>query len=374
MLDLADAKYLESKAYNTEVAARAKILESIDEHKRRKQGLLEVIRSIEDGTAVSTGHYANEGEEAPNSRKFEELQAEEMILETQITEVENRLWELKAKHKHVSMKRVECENRIESRLSSYREALRVLDKDADERYLRRRPPGLRGLVFGRNGKTREGAWELPRKRRSVGLVKDEVQEEKAQLEKKMEEVDREVEACVLGCDMWKEVVADVEGVEMRLRDEVGKMNKPMTTTTLATRPSGNGSQEGVGKGMVSILHEMDRVVGDLDVRLSEAVNNEWNLLVCCIGAEVEALREGREMLQAALDSSLNAEYNMTDQQSSRTSLLVDVDIATVPKEPKIPSFESAASGLSKTTSHETEDEDDGPGPEFLVETMSREDD
>jgi hypothetical protein len=44
---------------------------------------------------------------------------------------------------------------------------------------------------------------------------------------------------------------------------------------------------------------MDNVMGFLDQRLQEAEDKDWKLLICCIGAELEAFREGREILMQA---------------------------------------------------------------------------
>lgn len=53
-----------------------------------------------------------------------------------------------------------------------------------------------------------------------------------------------------------------------------------------------------------LLREMDEAVRVLEEELAAAEEKGWNLLICAVGAEVEALREGEGMLRGLLEGSI----------------------------------------------------------------------
>jgi hypothetical protein len=50
------------------------------------------------------------------------------------------------------------------------------------------------------------------------------------------------------------------------------------------------------KGLIS---RMDRTMFYIESKLKLAESKNWKLLVCCIGAELEAFKQGREILENA---------------------------------------------------------------------------
>jgi hypothetical protein len=131
------------------------------------------------------------------------------------------------------------------------------------------------------------------------------------LEGRMDEASAEGEACMEGAESWKGVVRAVVKVEGALRKEVGRLNgaahdEGMRRESMSSNGSGTPARGDVGtaeEGMEGVLRQMTIAMKELDEALQHAEEKGWTLLMCAIGAEVEALREGREMLEKAFGLS-----------------------------------------------------------------------
>ncbi|KAA6407512.1 MAG: hypothetical protein FRX48_08755 [Lasallia pustulata] len=129
--------------------------------------------------------------------------------------------------------------------------------------------------------------------------------------------------------------------------------------------------------MRAVLELMDRAIGALEERVRLARTRGWKLLVCAVGAELEAFRQGREVLRAALDAAGGEEdllpgiggesagergddgAEMGDARTAGDEDFGKLSMGGVPvREHRV---RAPPSLLDRS-----EDEDDGPGPEFLT--------
>ena len=279
--DLVEVKDQEKALLATQLSQHEDTLMEIERAEAKRRGIMGQIEAIE--------RNGREGMEAIGKLEGEERDIERAILET-----EERLMELRVKLKRVRARREEGGNRLDARLSSWRAALEDLERGGGERWLGDKGTGpMKG----------KGVWALPRERRTLGLVRESVKEERAEVEENLVRTEREREACGKGAEVWADVVTTITGVERRLKSELGSPNpaKKRPKTGMGER---DAVEEIAGEGsMEAMLQHMTSALSTLSTQLDLAESQGWKLLVCSIGAEVEALREGREMLLSALSQS-----------------------------------------------------------------------
>ena len=334
MRELGDVKSREEGVLNAEVERREEVLAAMERVEEKSVGLEREIRRIEEGFTgvVDDGDVSGSKLGGGGVKKLEEMRDEERQLDSEIREIENRLWELKARRGALRREVETFENRIQSQLSSYKEALGILERDVRAKFLVKKPTGLGPLrsygVREKGHVAKDGVWDLPKERRTLVMVKDDIESEREGFFLERKAVEREQAALHEGAKVWESVVRIVSGVEGLLKEEVHKItrtpppsdglavsstffnddnmlvesetNSHNNTTMPTTSPSNPAHPK---TGMLTILNHMDSAITEIEGTLSLAESKDWNLLVCCIGAELEALREGREMLQAALAES-----------------------------------------------------------------------
>ena len=266
--DLSAVKAQEAAVISAQVEEKQDVLHALDAVEKKRTGIEDAIQRIE--------AHSTEGRAAISS-----LVEQELGLDREILEAEERLSILRARRMKVGAEREQRENKLEARLSSWREALREVEKETRDSFLDA-PPGEER----KKGVKGKGVWSLPKERRTIGLVQDQVEGERKELVSRLEGIEKEREACVLGEDVWSSVIMVVGHVEASLKKEMERLRI--------------GHDEGGGEGMQGMLNLMDEAIPTVEEKFALAEEKEWNLLVCCIGAELEALREGREMLKTAL--------------------------------------------------------------------------
>jgi hypothetical protein len=149
-----------------------------------------------------------------------------------------------------------------------------------------------------------------------------------------------------------------------------------------------------------LLAEMDLVLDRLDSKLDLAEDRNWNLLVCCIGAELEAFREGREVLREVLglpfasseqDRDLEEDHQQVGDNGQQeghswqdplgVDVGVDVDVDVEREQASAPPDHRTSKDIGRQQEHSqeqqhqqqhgtvyerTESEDEDPGPELLI--------
>ena len=327
MADLAVLKTQEAQALELEVEKREDVLSAAARIADKDAGLRAQIQKIE---------------AEPANERVRGLKLEERALDDEIKEVELRLYEMKARQRVLRQEVQGLENGVQAKLSSYRNALGLAEKEA-QRFVAR--PLLEGE---RTVKVKTGLWALPKDRRTLEMVREYYGDESEDMRKQIEQIERERDALEEGKEVWGEVVEAVMGVEEALRAEMKNLQE-------MTREA----------GMKRVLRRMTEAKGDIEGKLGFAEGKGWNLLVAAIGAEVEALHEGFEVMEGALRESAGGDH--------RENLVGDGahDMSGQTAKANGHGLEELGGrkehNVAGAPSGRFEDEDDGPGPDLLVE-------
>jgi hypothetical protein len=303
MHEFAALKQEEQRILEAQVQEREDALKSVEAFQSKRAGIQSEIASISSENGARTAGH---------------LRAEANKLDTEIRELEDKLFDMKAHHKHLIGEAQQLENSVQSKLSSYNASLELLDKDI-KRFLARPPIVQPSSGVARNpidGSGLETFYALNPKRRTLQMATEHWREMQGDLKRRKSAVESEKLALQEGGRVWREVVTQIQAFEKDLKVQMQKLS------------IGTISQRERDDGMTTLLSGMDTVMGFLDQRLQEAEDKDWKLLICCIAAELEAFREGREILIQA--SGLRDTH--APQESDRNMVLDDErgDVAAAP--------------------------------------------
>jgi len=304
-----------------EIRRREEVLERVDLWGKRIEG----VRNQLSEYSVGVNQAEGEGE----AMEISELRTEERAVENEIREMEDRLTQMKARKRWLGERIKESVNKREARLSSYRGALREVESEVKE--FLKRPPINASIVMG----DEEGFSALPPGRRTLGMAKEWWNKEVSQLQLRKQEVEKEKSALEEGVQMWEESISIVTEFEDDLRKQMAS-NEVQDVEKLRNQ---------IGK--------MGGVITKLGETLSIAEERGWNLLICAVGAELEAFKEGEGILRGALGMSQHDDGQSQDgHEASSTNGLNDLH-----------------PGLKRSESCERdESDDDGPNlAELLVD-------
>lgn len=286
-------------------AEEISILES--EMLRRESALLQVKKweerikgAQEQLSGYSASGMQNEGggEEA---MELAELQTEERAVENEIREMEDRLAQMKARRGWLKERIREGVNRQEAMLSGYRGALREAENEIKQ--FLRHPPIPVSIVMGEE----QGFMALPVGRRTLGMAGEWWGKELSQLKLRKKETENEKTALEEGAKLWKESIKIVNDFEDDLRKQMA-------------------SGQNQGPAILKKQIEKIRVVIDrLSNTAKTAEDKRWNLLICAVGAELEAFKEGEGILRGALGmvspSHADNSFQEADPQESEHNQL-----------------------------------------------------
>ncbi|MCJ1225325.1 hypothetical protein MMC12_001974 [Toensbergia leucococca] len=328
--DLAVVKHREGKLLEAELEEREEASTAAEGLKSRREGLEGKIEGIR-------------GEGA--SLKVKEYREEESVLDGEITELETRLWEMKARQRRLLAEIEGLDNSVQSKLSSYNEALILVEKQTKD--FLARPPIASPTYSNGEG----GFWELPVHRRTLEIASEQWLDEQQKLRSRSADIRNEKDALEDGLLVWDDVINTITVIENLLQEQIHQ-----------TPPS---SPTGKGPLMRDILHHMNWAIPRLESKLHIAETRGWKLLVCCIGAELGAFVEGRDVLAATLGVSSGAGGG--DRAGSPFSGDGDGhhDARASQNGNELVDF-SRSDARTQGLVDRSEDDDDEPGPELLV--------
>ena len=318
-----------------ELSQRVETLDTVQRFETKVAGLKAHIESIEAEDIT---------------RQVEGLKGEEKALDHEIRELEGRLWEMKAKHRHLLQRIEGLDNSVQSKLSSYKSALRLAEKEL-RKFLERSP------IRGNGTTTTTGLWALPAERRTLQMVREQYAEEHNELKKRFDVVEIERDALEDGSGIWDEVIKEVNGVERLLREEMREMKAPSVLES--------GNRNAVG-GMRKILEQIHKARSQIESKLEISEARDWKLLVCCIGAELEAMNEGQIVLQGALETAQRSEGEEYVNEEGEAPLTVTKSVSPLELSTRLEEMGKPDLVEPRGTLDRSEDEDDGPGPDLLI--------
>ncbi|MCJ1276337.1 hypothetical protein MMC21_004142 [Puttea exsequens] len=336
MGEMTDLKREEVGVLEHEVGRRKGLLSTVDKFDVKTEGLRDQIRDIESEDA---------------SRRVVDLRQEEQALGQEIHELETKLFEMRARQRHLLREIDGLSNSVQSKLSSYKSALQIAEKDV-RRFLARPPVETT---------PDSGLWTLPKERRTLEMAREQFRDERETLLTRQKAVEGEQAALEEGAVMWDEVVQIVTGVEKLLRGEMQRV-QPQSKELLET----SSEQRDAKQGMRRILAAMQEAKVGVECRFDDAEGREWKLLVVAVGAELEALREGMNVLEAALAVAEGMEISASEDDTSRAHKVAKARDQSVDGK-QLRRASTDDDGPPADLLGGVEDEDGGPGPDLLFE-------
>ncbi|PVH88153.1 hypothetical protein DL98DRAFT_509638 [Cadophora sp. DSE1049] len=288
MEELVAVKREEVGILNGEIERREVVLQKVDGWEGRIEGMKGQLSGYSGSGGADPVERDPGGEEA---QEIAELRTEERAVENEILEMEDRLAQMKARKRWLGEQIKESINRREARLSSYRGALREVESEVKD--FLRRPPIPVSVVMG----DEEGFTALPANRRTLGMAKEWWNKEVSQLKTRQEEVEKEKAALEEGAEMWAESVKVVVDFEDDLRKQMSSSD--VQDPNLLRKQ----------------IDKMGEVIKTLSATLQVAEDRGWNLLICAVGAELEAFKEGEEILKGALGTTKGKDKEEHDDES-----------------------------------------------------------
>lgn len=304
---LAHLKSSQASLLSSELVEKSSDLSTVQSLSAKQSTLEEQIRAIA------------QAEDA--SRRTSEMKKEEKVLDEEIRELEDRLWQMKARQKGLLRDIQGLENRVESQLSSYKAALELTKKEAKS--LLKRAPRTTATanvaIGGQYGEsTGEGIWSLPSDRRTLPMAEEHFLEEQQTLTRLIEAAKFEQKECEEGAQVWEDVIRSVSALETTLRTEMQHMTNPspppprpsLLHHEIQSDTTNDESTELSPEARITkVLMEIRRSILLLESKLSLAHQRGWKLLDVCISAEVEAMREGEQVLSDALNPAPSSPYS-----------------------------------------------------------------
>ncbi|KAL9949910.1 hypothetical protein D7B24_006107 [Verticillium nonalfalfae] len=379
MTALANLKAEEDAHVEAALSDRKKALVYLQRLTKKQEGISRELHSL-----------ADDGEE-PLAKELRTLGDQHQALDQEIREMEETLVGMRNRRRWLGRKMDDVKNRREAGLSGYRGAMKEVEGEVSS--LMRRPPieplDLEVLMTDASERGDEGMTGLPSgeeflqlipERRTPALAMEWWQGEINMLEARKNQIDKDREALESGLGLWNDCATLVAGFEANLRK------------AMKGEPTGKGKEKAASPeealrqhiaGMAGVIEQLQEYVGI-------AETNNWNLLICAVGAELEAFEEAERMLRNTLESSdeptpapdkLLVEDNTEEQgpahgeaeSNDRSKHEADESDNDVPLDLLVTGREEQNHQEGKRTSgkdhHHEEDESDSgvPPPEFLAE-------
>jgi len=321
MQEFAALKQQELKITQDETAHRQTALEKASALETKREAVQHEIRTLQER---ATGNEANT------------LRTEAQSIEQEIHELEGRLMELKARHRHLTDRAAQLENSAASELSSYEGTLALINKETT--LFLRRPPVKRTLSSRNLTQHERGQdmYALRPERRTLDLAKDQWEAELGLLEAHRSDTERERQALLHGAEVWKDVIQTIDQFEHNLRTKV-KAGHPDSAP--------------------EIIHDLDTTIHFLQEKLSQAELQDWKLLICAIGAELEAFHQAKSLLAPDQIPPANTGHGMNDTCTHQPH--ADDDDSNVPPADLLgaqsPELTSAHLAISRPEQHNLSD-------------------
>lgn len=262
ILDCAAVKNEEDLLVQADSVADQEVLAKLQTWEDKREGLVTRITQIE--------HDDSAG------KRMESMRCEAKTLANEISELEIRLLQLKQRHKALEKQMVELSNRTDCELASWKSSLGILDRDID-RFLAH--PPVRRDQEGSDGAATPFL-TLPAHRRTLAMAREHWQGTTAASARQRKLIRRDKKALEDGAVVWKAVVTEITTFERTLRVKTSSKQADETLEALS--------------------QAMDKVIETVETHFDNAKTKKWNLLVVAVGSELEALKQGKEMLQQSM--------------------------------------------------------------------------
>lgn len=281
--------------------------------------------------------------------RVQRLREEADAMQDSINEAEMQLADMKGRHRKLTRQIAAAENSVQAKLASYTQSMNLLEADV-QRFLSIQPSWPAARDEGGSGHV--SVWQLPSKRRTLDMAKEFFEQEREATHERQRGVEQEKGALEQGGEMWKDVAVTVTEFEKKVRAEMSSAS--MTNSGHAWDDTSPATPV---ESLKDLLVQMDSVIENLDAKYQTAEEKNWKLLIAAIGAELDALRQGKQILEGVLGEPVS-DQQLTDGDGSHLETDSSGDeIRELEK-----SFETAKRRNNSTSNGDTDDE---PDPELL---------
>lgn len=276
---LASLKDEELVDVDAEIRGNQETLEQIDSWENKHKGLREASHNV-DGNEETI--------------RIQRLRSEAELVQGEIFRVEMQLAEMKKKHHKLLKQAAAIENSVQAKMASYTSSLRMLEDDI-QKFLSVKPTEERTHPASNEGKS--SVWQLPPKRRNLEMAKEYWSEQHSTSVSHRKNIEGEKNALVEGASLWQETVTEITDLEKQLRAEMATLPPSLTDSHSAWEepPTSTASER-----LQGLIEQMDGLTVSLQRKLRTSHERNWKLLIVAIGAELDALRRGREILAGVL--------------------------------------------------------------------------
>ncbi|KAK4641789.1 hypothetical protein QC761_503940 [Podospora bellae-mahoneyi] len=284
---LADLKVEEDANLTAALSTRRRALAQLRKLCRQREEITGELEKIE------------QDEEEPLAQEIRELTEERSNVASEIKELEERLVGLRNRKRYLDAKVADVESKRDAGLSGYRGALKDVNGKLGGILTRPsiKPLDLEGVI-GPGQPVDRGSHlsgleflRLRPERRTPEMAKEWWEGEVALLTARKADVHRERLALEEGVGVWRETLQLVDKFELSvavvMKHWAGKHDND------------EANREWV-KAMSDVLGDMKGVIADMEGKLRLVEENGWNLLICAIGAELEALELAKGLLVKGL--------------------------------------------------------------------------
>ncbi|TFB02806.1 hypothetical protein CCMA1212_005237 [Trichoderma ghanense] len=265
---------------------------------------LDRLGSRRTGIQAELDDLTENGDE-PLARELRDLNTQHDTLGKEIQLLEEKLAAMRIEHRTLEERIDDIKNKREAGLSGYYGALRDVTNEANA--FVQHPPiqPLDEDLLWQAGEAEEdpaasGGREFMRlipERRTLEMAKSWWTAEMTVLKRCKERIDADRQALEEGGRVWDKVTQLVSTFEAELRQA---MQGGTTASSSSSSPKGKDKVPSQEEILSDQLSRMKQVIEELEDLLRQAEDKRWNLLICAIGAELEAFKEAHEVLNSLL--------------------------------------------------------------------------
>ncbi|KAM0716930.1 hypothetical protein Q7P37_006782 [Cladosporium fusiforme] len=297
---------------------------------------------------------SSEVDASEDTVRVQRLRQEAKTLQDSINEVELQLADMKGRHRKLTRQIAAAENSVQAKLASYTQSISLLEADVQKFLsIQPAPPAARD----ESGSGHLSVWQLPPKRRTLEMAKEFFEQERDAMLERRRGTQEEKEALEDGGQMWKDVAVTVTEFEKKVRAEMSGASMANSGHAWDDTPPATSAES-----LKELLTQMDLVIEDLDTKYRKAEESNWKLLIAAIGAELDALRQGKQILNAVLGEP-------APEQDCTATADAEVDSSGDEIRDLDKSFETA-----KRMRASNGDTDDEPDPELLFSSQDNDTD
>ncbi|KAM5468326.1 hypothetical protein MauCBS54593_005067 [Microsporum audouinii] len=269
--NLLSLKEEEHDILDSEIHARKDALQMVKSFMDKRAGLEKSISTMQADS---------------QKKRVDTLSNELHCLEGEIKDTESRLAEMKIRYQHMADEISQLQNAVDAKLSSYEAALSLVNTDA-KRYLKK--PPIPPLNISSAPTT---FFSLKPDRRTLEMAEEHWTLEISALEKRSEAASQEIEALQDGGHIWNDTVTTITDVETQLRNTLNRLQGKGSLTEPIDPEKARETD------LSLIQKELDVTIQKLESHLRLAEEKNWTLLICGIGAELEAFVEAKAIFSS----------------------------------------------------------------------------